>query len=149
QHRVLAVDAQFDHAAAGRAFDFHGFQLLLRVGDLGLHLLGLTHDLRNVFHRLSESFLPGLAVFCGAGAGALAGICTISAGPDGSSFETFMILAPGKCFSASATKGWRAISSSSRCASRLRRSARLSTGAAGAFSSGLTRQSSSANSARN
>ena len=114
EQRVLAGEAHLHHAAAGRAFDFHGFELLLRLVDLGLHGLRLAHDLRDVFHR-SASFLR-------AGAGALVrltGIGTTS--PPRvliSRLRTLAISAPGKCFNASATNGWRFSSSSARASSR-------------------------------
>ena len=118
EQRVLAGDFELHQAAAGAAFDLHGFELFLRLVDLGLHGLRLAHDLRDVFHRkfLTVRFLfarrrkRSLLLRHRHDVGAAGDFPLAVRAQRRSS-------APGKCFSASATNGWR-FSSSRRAALR-------------------------------
>ncbi len=52
QQLLLAVHAHGDHAAAGRALHLAAGQILLDARHLGLHFLGLLHQLAQVSHAL-------------------------------------------------------------------------------------------------
>src|SRR5205085_2441816 len=104
---ALAVERQLHHAAAGDAGHLDGFELGLHLGHLLLHLLGLFHQLADIFHKSSS---PALASSAASDASAVVSSFASGAAPAPSitpaRSRTAAIVAPGKVSSTARTNGW-------------------------------------------
>src|SRR5437763_16841922 len=106
-HVALAVQGQLHHAAAGDAGQLHRLELGRLLGHLLLHLLGLFHQLADIFPRSSS---PALASSAASDASAVASSFASGAAPAASitpaRSRTAAIVAPGKVSSTAGTNGW-------------------------------------------
>src|SRR5204863_4263679 len=118
-HVALAVQGQLHHAAAGDAGHLDRFELGLHLGHLLLHLLGLFHQLADIFHRSSS---PALASSAASDVSAVVSSFASGAAPAPSiapaRSRTAAIVAPGKVSSTARTNGWATTSFRTRSEER-------------------------------